>query len=782
MTSPAPAGVPKHTNALAHETSPYLLQHAHNPVQWHPWGPAAFALARQQNKPIFLSIGYSTCHWCHVMERQCFENEAIAALMNELFINIKVDREERPDVDDVYMAAVQLLTRSGGWPMSVWLTPPGSADAADQGLKPFYAGTYFPPTEMHGRPSFPRVLQALGDAWRDRRPEVIDQANQIAASVANHLQLEIASPQPEEIGGETISKAVNHLLRTYDETHGGFGNAPKFPQPANLALLLAVHANNQSDKLRQALQHTLDRMARGGMYDQVGGGFHRYSTDEKWLVPHFEKMLYDNGQLAEVYLQAHQQMPLESDPDFFAHVARDICDYVLREMTDATGAFWSAQDAEVDAREGGNYLWLPPQVRDALQDETLAELALTLYGLNAGTNFQDPHHLDEQPQNVLFVPHPWAEMAQQFELSLPELRAQAQQINAKLLAVRDTRKQPGTDDKVLASWNGMMIAGLAQTGRVLDEPRYVTAAARAADALLTHLRAADGSLLRTMRNGQARIAGFLEDYAFVAHGLLALHQATDDNRWLVEAARLMGLAVERFAAPQGGYFDTLADQPDLLVRPRGTYDGAIPSGNSQMVHNLLTLHQRTGDERWLQRAIGDLHSFARNLAVQSVALVHMQHALLRALQQSDKLHCGIPATAGARPTTRREVVSVSVSPETITLGAQPTELIVTLRVGPEYHLNGPAADAEGLIPTTLRLEGQGAALTVDYPAPTMQTFPLSEKPLAVYVGEIKLRAQVRQTGPITTPPTLVLRYQVCTDQSCLEPREVELPVRLTAAK
>ncbi|MCC6580742.1 MAG: thioredoxin domain-containing protein, partial [Phycisphaeraceae bacterium] len=415
-----PVGAGRRPNALADQTSPYLLQHACNPVDWHPWSPATLALARKLQRPIFLSIGYSTCYWCHVMERQCFENPDIAALMNDGFVNIKVDREERPDIDDLYMTAVQMITGSGGWPMSVFLTPPGAAGADDPGLEPFDAGTYFPPRDAYGRPGFPSVLRAISQAWRDRRGELLEQAGRVAQAMRSHLAPE---PTPSPLSADQVSQAAGRLLRAYDSDDGGFGQAPKFPQPLNLRFLLHVHRNNQDADIAGALTHTLDRMARGGMYDQVGGGFHRYSTDERWLVPHFEKMLYDNGQLAELYALAHERLPRDGDPGLFARVAAETCDYILREMTDASGAFWSAQDAEVDSREGLNYLWNPREIRNVLDDPKLAELALAMYGLDEGPNFRDPHHRDEPARNVLYLPYPLAELARQRNMALDDLLA-----------------------------------------------------------------------------------------------------------------------------------------------------------------------------------------------------------------------------------------------------------------------------------------------------------------------------------------------------------------------
>ena len=528
-----PDGTWKYTNALADETSPYLLQHVHNPVDWQPWGEAAFEQARREQKPIFLSVGYSTCYWCHVMERQVFENPELAKLLNERFVSIKVDREERPDVDDLYMTAVQMMTGRGGWPMSVFLTPPAPdtlPDGIDEkvaegyGLRPYWAGTYIPPEPAHGMPGFGSIVTGLSDAWRDRRSDVLLQADQVADAVTQHMA---ARDTSGPVTGDTIQRTVNSILRNYDSQHGGFGDAPKFPEASKLLLLLDVQRRTGDDDLWNALEYTLDRMARGGMYDQIGGGFHRYSTDARWLVPHFEKMLYDQGQLLEVYAHAYEIAKRREDTDavrLYERVMRETADYVLREMTDDTGAFLSAEDAEVDAVEGGSYVWTPDEVQAAIDEESLGDFALTLYGLDRGTNFQDPHDPAASPVNVLYLPQPLEKLGE-YEAVAAKRRA----VNEKLKSARDARPQPRVDDKVLVGWNGMAIAGLARAGRVLDEPRYLEAAARAADAIADHMVDADANepgLWRTMRNGEVKhVPAYLEDYADYTRGLLSLHQA-----------------------------------------------------------------------------------------------------------------------------------------------------------------------------------------------------------------------------------------------------------------
>lgn len=823
-----PDGSWKFTNALIHQTSPYLLQHAHNPVDWHPWGPDAFQLARKQGKPIFLSIGYSTCYWCHVMERQVFENPQLAAMLNKHFVNIKVDREERPDVDDIYMTAVQMMTQHGGWPMSVFLTPPGAQGPDDPGLKPFWAGTYIPPESRHGLPGMPQVIQGLSKAWETQRNQVLTQADQVAHAIRQHLtqQHQHESAQP---ASQLIQSASNQIAQAYDAKHGGFGGPPKFPQPNNLQFLIKVYQNNPNPELWHALAYTLERMARGGMYDQVGGGFHRYATDEKWLVPHFEKMLYDNAQLVEVYLAAQQTQPDPQDQDLYHRVVRETCDYVLKEMTpppplapeaplnnsvgpdhdiSANVIFFSAQDAEVDAREGLNYIWLPQQIRHAIDDPELAELAIVMYGLDQGTNFQDPHHPQDPPANVLHLSQRLDLLAKQQGMTLPQIVEARKAINRQLLAVRRQRKQPVTDDKTILAWNGMMIAAMAQAGAALGEPRYTAAATAAADTILVHMRQEDGGLYRTMRQGEAKIPAFLEDYAFFVHGLIALHRATNEPRWLETAESVISLAMERFSAQadrRGGYYDTLPDQADLFVRTVSVYDGAIPSGNSQMMHNLIDLYELTDKPAYFDRAVSDLRALQGSLEKFGSGMAHTHHALLRALEISPERFALTDDTAETPPSAapsakpRRQVLSIQVEPEVVDLSGGSAQVRVTLQIGEEYHVNAHDPGVEGLIPTAIELQhAPGLRLEVDYPQGHTQRYPFSDQPLHVYQGAVDLVVTLHKTHtpddaqsdtnatPLSTDaplaansqPRLMLRYQLCTDQSCLEPKEVPLPVTI----
>ena len=558
-------------NRLARETSPYLLQHAHNPVDWYPWGEEAFARARAENKPILLSVGYSACHWCHVMERESFENADTAALMNRHFVNVKVDREERPDVDHIYMQAVQSLTGHGGWPMTVFLTPDGT---------PFYGGTYFPPTERHGLPGFPRLLTALADAWTNRQGEVVQSGRQIAESLGQTERLRRASTLLTE---DVLFSAFQGVSAQFDEEHGGLGGSPKFPQPMIWEFVLRFGRRSGNEYARRMAHTTLVRMARGGMYDQLGGGFARYSVDAHWLVPHFEKMLYDNAQLASLYL--HGWLAL-GDPEC-RRIAEETLDYVLREMRDPAGGFYSAQDADSEGHEGKFFVWTPEEMRAVLGSE--ADFAMAYWGVDRGPNFEG--------RSILFVPgEPDAERI-----------AAARR---KLYEARERRIHPGRDDKVLAAWNGLMCQALAEAGRALGRADYLDAAVRNAEFVLDSMRR-DGRLMRTWKSGEARLLGYLEDYAMVAAALITLYEATFDRRWLDEARGLADEMLRLFWDESvEGFYDTGVDHETLIVRPRNLYDNAVPSGSSVAIEALLRLAELTGESAYETRAVAALRPMA----------------------------------------------------------------------------------------------------------------------------------------------------------------------------
>jgi hypothetical protein len=573
-------------NRLASETSPYLLQHAHNPVDWYPWGPEAFELARREDRPVLLSVGYSACHWCHVMERESFENDEIAALMNRLFVSIKVDREERPDVDQIYMQAVQSMTGRGGWPMTVFLTPDGV---------PFYGGTYFPPVDRHGLPAFPRLLQSIADAYHGRRGEVLESGRQLVESMR---QSERLTRSASLLTREVLVGAYLGLSAEFDERDGGLGQAPKFPQPMAWEAILRVWKRTGDARALHMLRHTLARMARGGIYDQLGGGFHRYSVDGQWLVPHFEKMLYDNAQLASLYLHVW----LATGEAEYRRVAEETLDYVLREMTHPAGGFYSAQDADSEGIEGKFFVWSPEEIRRILGDDTLARTALAYWGVDDGPNFE--------AHSILFVPREPAEVARALGVEPPELAARIERARRLLRAARDKRVHPGLDDKVLAAWNGLTLAALAEAAAALGRADYREAAVRNAE-FLGSAMVRDGRLLRSWKDGQARITGYLEDHAMVGVGLLALYEATFDRRWLDESRRLAEEALRLFwHAEQETFFDTGHDQESLVVRPRNIFDNAVPSGTSVTIEWLLKLGIVTGEARYEAVALAALRPMA----------------------------------------------------------------------------------------------------------------------------------------------------------------------------
>ena len=522
-------------NRLGAETSPYLLQHADNPVDWYPWGPEAFERARSEDRPILLSVGYSACHWCHVMAHESFESEPIATLMNERYVNVKVDREERPDVDALYMEATVTMTGQGGWPMTVFLTPSG---------EPFYAGTYYPPEPRHGMPSFPQLLLAVEEAWRTQRDDIVAQAARLVEAVGQSARTE---PSPEPLTGELLEAAERSIARSFDRTNGGFGRAPKFPPASTLEFLL----RRDSDEALAMVRRTLDGMAAGGMFDLVGGGFHRYSVDDRWLVPHFEKMLYDNALLASTYLHA---WAVTGQPRYRA-VVEETLDYVLRELTLPGGGLASAQDADTNGVEGLTFTWTEEEG----------------------------------------VP---AELLQPFEHGRSIIRGSLDpELRRRLLAERDMRPQPGLDDKALASWNGLALAALAEGARRLDRADWLDAGCRMAEFLLGPLSREGGRLSRSWRAGRVSGEGFLDDYANAAHGLIELHVATGDVRWLHEARRIALLAVELFHDPlRGGFFLAPIGAEELVARTKGLDDNPIPSGNSMLAHVLLRLGRVWGDD------------------------------------------------------------------------------------------------------------------------------------------------------------------------------------------
>ncbi len=570
---------PQPTNRLIHETSPYLLQHAHNPVDWYPWGAEALAKAKAEDKPIFLSIGYAACHWCHVMSHECFENEEVAALMNEYFINIKVDREERPDLDSIYMDAVVSLTGHGGWPMSVFLTPDGA---------PFYGGTYFPPRARGGLPGFPDVLRGVHEAWVNRRESVLNNGREIVEHTRSERSEITAQAGSEALTPATLLEAVKGLWSQFDWRNAGWGAAPKFPQPMAIEFLLRHHHRTGDPLALEMATKTLDAMLRGGMYDQLGGGFHRYSTDAVWLTPHFEKMLYDNSQLARVYLHAW----LVTRQPEYKRCVEEILDYGLREMADPGGGFYSTQDADSEGVEGKFFVWDEAEIEAVLGEA--APLFKARYGVTRQGNFEG--------RNILFIANDVEALARKFNLTVAEAESQLAEARRKLFETREKHIHPGLDDKMLSGWNGLMLAAFAEAARLLDRADYRAAAVANAEFIWRELRTPTGRLYRSWRKGEAKLNGYLEDYAAVAEGLLTLYETTFEARWFIAARELVETLIAHFADPQGGFFDTSDDHEALVFRPKSFQDNAVPSGNSLATTVLLKLAAFTGEARYADLA------------------------------------------------------------------------------------------------------------------------------------------------------------------------------------
>ncbi|MGD9855573.1 MAG: thioredoxin domain-containing protein [Planctomycetaceae bacterium] len=606
-------------NRLIDETSPYLLQHAYNPVDWYPWGDEAFARAEAEDKPVFLSVGYSACHWCHVMEHESFEDEGIAAVMNEHFVNIKVDREERPDVDQIYMTAVQLMTQRGGWPMSVFLTP---------AKEPFYGGTYWPPTSRRGMPGFRDILLKLHEIWTERREEVLGSARSLVEAVGR-----MAAPAfghaPLDEG--VLRNAMRDLLRSADRTHGGFGGAPKFPHATDLRVLLrcwkrfgggasgenadsesvsdpnARAVSREADDALNMVTLTLDKMARGGIYDHLGGGFHRYSTDARWLVPHFEKMLYDNALLVPAYLELGQALRSEESPDPWPFtVVRETLDYVLREMQQPEGGCCSTQDADSEGVEGKFFVWSEREI-DELLPEADAGRFKYCYDVTPEGNWEG--------KNILNRPKPHEQAVRVLDAEPHELAATLSRCRQLLFAAREQRIKPGRDDKVLAAWNGWMISALAMAAQVLGEARYAESAVRAADFILGNMRTEESQLMHSSRDGRARVNALLDDYAALIEGLVDLYQATFDARHLSSARQLAEQMAERFAdSEQGGFFYTSHDHEKLIARSKDSQDNATPSGNSQAASALIRLGRLCGDSDMIEQGRRTLQTLSGLMA------------------------------------------------------------------------------------------------------------------------------------------------------------------------
>ncbi|KRT55053.1 thioredoxin domain-containing protein [endosymbiont of Ridgeia piscesae] len=734
-------GKPRYLNRLILEDSPYLLQHAHNPVDWYPWGEAAFAKAKRENKPIFLSIGYSTCHWCHVMERESFENESIARFLNKHFVAIKVDRESHPDIDETYMTAVMLMTGSGGWPMSSLLTPDG---------KPFFGGTYFPPQQ------FASVLQQIQAIWEERPEDARQQAERVAKAV------EAANSQrgkAKALDSQAADKAVAQMLRSFDELQGGFSQAPKFPHEPWLFLLLDQLQRQPHPEALQALEVTLDAMARGGIYDQAGGGFHRYSTDNEWLVPHFEKMLYNQAQLARIYLLAWRLTGKEQ----YRRVVTQTLDYVLREMTAPSGGFYSATDADSAGEEGLFFTWIPAEIRDALEPRD-AGLAIELYAISERGNFEG--------RNILHLPQSLEEYAETKSMNLEALHQRIDHINQVLRQIREQREHPLRDDKIVTAWNGMMITAFAQAADLLDSDSYRQAAERAAEFLWQHNRKGAGQLWRVHLDGKSSISANQEDYAYLGEGLSYLYDLTGDPKWLSRSRELADAMLARFQEKDGGFYMSEAGENhfNAMGRPRdGGSDNAIASGSSVALHLLQRLWLRSGHLDYKTAAESLIAYFATNIERQPNGYTYMLSAVDN-LNQGERTHRGYAALGGIR-------LEAGLKP--MSDNKQLLELAIQIPEG--WHINAHQPLGESLIPTELRLannQREWRMTPVTYPSPVQQKLAFQRDPLLVYEGNIQLQATLEhKRTPGNGGATLLdleLQLQACSDEVCLPPETIQL--------
>jgi uncharacterized protein YyaL (SSP411 family) len=797
------AAVGTKANRLAKETSPYLKLHAHNPVDWYPWGSEALEKARAENKPIFLSIGYSSCFWCHVMERKVFENPEIAAYMNSHFVNIKVDREERPDLDDLYMLSLQVYMQAtgagdgGGWPLSMFLTPEG---------KPIAGGTYFPPDELPGRPGFPGVLKRVHEIWTGQEAQVRGSADVLAREVQR-----LSGPSPLSVAKapsvELVQRAVDELVASRDPEFGGFGfnadsaNRPKFPQPSKL-LFLAHHADQKP--AGEALDFTLERMARGGLYDHLAGGFHRYSTDRKWLVPHFEKMLYDNSQLAEVYaIEAKRTGRAD-----FQKVAHETLQFVLRDLCDARGGFYSALDAETNGVEGAYYVWSPEEVQKVLVND--APLFAAAYGVDQETTFEHGHVLHRVKSDE--------ELSKAFGGTPAEVASRLAAAKERLLDVRRQRPALLRDDKVIVAWNGQMIRSLAVCGKLLNEPGYVAAADRAAMFILTTMRDAEGGLKRTYCEGQASNAACLDDYAFLIDGIVALHEVTGDEKWLNAARRLMDDQIEQYWDERsGGFFFTADHHEPLIARMKDGYDSVMPSGNSVSVDALTRLFRITKDAAYQSRAEKSLAAFGSQIEQSPAGFARMLLAAEEVLRQPQPETVAVAPAAPAdvellakappkpklspsqapMPAGEKEKLQVFTQPaaaeaakhqhvkgrvylsaDKLTPGTS-TKVALVLDIGEGWHVNANPAKPDYVRPAELELSSAAGIELTDIVYPQGKDLKMADQdePVSVYEGQAVIYGtlKVPQDAKVTSDELkFLLKYQACDHKQCLAPARMKL--------
>ncbi len=738
-------GRPNFTNRLILEDSPYLIQHAHNPVNWYPWGTEPFELAKTENKPIFLSIGYSTCHWCHVMERESFEDLEIARLMNQYFICIKIDRERRPDIDAFYMTAVQMLTGRGGWPMSSFLTPEGD---------PFFGGTYFPPQR------FATLLQQVHAAWEGQRPQLLEQA----AKISERVQLATtARGQAAAVGQEAVQKAVDQITGNLDTEFGGFGSAPKFPHEPGLLLLLSQALRTGNQQALHAADVSLDAMARGGIYDQVGGGFHRYSVDAQWLVPHFEKMLYNQAHLTRAYLAAHQL----AGKTYYARIVRQTLDYFLREMTSPAGAFYSATDADSAGAEGEFFVWTPDELRHLLSEDDAA-LAIDLWSVTQDGNFEG--------KNILHLAKSYEDYARSKSISVDHLLQRIDGIRDLLWKAREEREHPLRDDKIVTAWNGMMITSLAEASEVLGEPRYLEAARRAANFLWDHNRRENGELLRVHLAGNSSGVGLQNDYAYFAEALITLYDLSGEEVWLERARELADSMLQKFwDEGYGGFFMTAAGvDPNLRARPKSPSDNAIPSGNSVGVRALGMLATRTEDASYGDRANQTLSAFAEKIQQYPAGFGYM-------LMAADGLLHGEPGPRQYGASGHVKATARLVTADRLETRGVASHVEIDLEIRDGWHINANQPLSDNLIPTEVTIDQERAGLVLSNVAyPTAETVRLGfqDEPLAVYQGKVQLSGTVARTDPeddlLMIP--IHLRLQACNDRVCLRPEDLVLEI------
>jgi uncharacterized protein YyaL (SSP411 family) len=778
---PAKDAKPRPTNRLAQESSPYLLQHAHNPVDWFPWGSEAFAKAKKENKLVFLSIGYSSCHWCHVMERESFENPEVAKLLNNWFVAIKVDREERPDIDSIYMTALNVVAGRGGWPLSMFLTADG---------KPIIGFTYRPPEDkvIEGEKlaGFKTILTTVHEWHKDKPKALADQAEVIATRTTAALANAIHGRALIDLDRSLVKGALDEIKEEFDNEYGGFGSprsrfqGPKFPQPSYLELLLQEAGRTKSAELLNQVTVTLDRMARGGIYDQLGGGFHRYSTERTWTVPHFEKMLYDNAQLAEVYAHAYRQM----HQPLYRRILQETLAFVDRELTAPEGGFYSALDADSSGGEGLFYVWTDQDIDAALPDQADAGLFKKVYGAANGPNFEGQYH-------ILVLPKPLAETAQDMKLSEEQLQARLAPLRQKLFAVRSHRPRPFLDTKILTGWNGQMIAGYAAAGQALQEPRYLETAARAARFVLKNLRTPEGRLLRTYsaqpgQGGSARLNAYLDDYAYLAHGLLCLHEATGERSWLDEAKALTDTMVKYHAdKPAGGFFYTSEDHEKLFARSKDQYDGAQPSGNSLAADNLVRLWVKTGDARYRDLATKSFKSLAGALKVNGTGLPALATALALYLdnqRQPDSVTPPAKQATGQEGGAKKSdsVVKVTAKAEPEKPGADGKQVVtVTLEIDKGWHTYANPVGLEDLASSQTEVsvssKTKPQVVKVEYPEGKEINDTVVGK-YKVYEGKVSIKATVERAAGDTGPLEITVKFQACDEKRCLLPATKTLKI------